>query len=443
MILREVEMAQTKSTFLLSFVFLLLVMTSFATAIDWSPQGNINLKSRYYIKNDPAGSCPTGEVVSGKLANGSWSCGSASGISYTAGSNLTFNGSEFALNTTGVRGWLDNVYISSYTETDPKWTANQSLYSTTATILGWNYFNASDFVISDYYLKSNPFSFYNSTDFIISDYFTKPQILGFDYYNSSDFVISDYSTNVKVDSLGNWSNDKSGYYTSSQSDNNFATIDEPLWTSNSTTVARTGTCSSGNFVQNITSSGLECDAPSGSGDITAVDTNGDYLTGGGPSGDISLLLNETILNATIDDRSGGSGDNTSWNESYANILYADISVTGDNSTWNESYAGTLYRAQSWDNFTGIPTAIPSNGDTTHFSTANQIYDWVVGLGYITSLVADTSPQLGGYLDTNGNNIGGTADEIENVYVGTNSKIYFGDGQEASVYYNGSALVISG
>jgi len=40
------------------------------------------------------------------------------------------------------------------------------------------------------------------------------------------------------------------------------------------------------------------------------------------------------------------GDNASWNESYADTLYADISVTGDNSSWNESYADTLYIAQA-------------------------------------------------------------------------------------------------
>ena len=61
--------------------------------------------------------------------------------------------------------------------------------------------------------------------------------------------------------------------------------------------------------------------------------------------------------------------------------------------------------------------------------------------FLQSFLDDTTPQLGGYLDTNGNNIGSTADEIENIYVATNSRIYFGDGQETSMYYNGSALII--
>jgi len=51
-------------------------------------------------------------------------------------------------------------------------------------------------------------------------------------------------------------------------------------------------------------------------------------------------------------------------------------------------ADALYRAESWDNFTGIPHATPSNGDQTHFSWADEIYDWVIGLNYITKEVGD-------------------------------------------------------
>ena len=60
-------------------------------------------------------------------------------------------------------------------------------------------------------------------------------------------------------------------------------------------------------------------------------------------------------------------------------------ITQDNSSWNKSYADTLYRTDSWNNFTGIPHATPSNGDTTHFSLADEIFDWVTSLGYLTSI----------------------------------------------------------
>ena len=61
--------------------------------------------------------------------------------------------------------------------------------------------------------------------------------------------------------------------------------------------------------------------------------------------------------------------------------------------------------------------------------------------FLTELHDDTTPQLGGYLDADGENIGATDDEIENIYVGDTTRIYFGDGQDASIYYNGTALLI--
>jgi len=76
--------------------------------------------------------------------------------------------------------------------------------------------------------------------------------------------------------------------------------------------------------------------------------------------------------------------------------------------FNKTYADTLYRLQSWNNLTGIPHATPSNGDVTHFSLADEIYDWVISLNYvanaITDVVSDTTPQLGGSLDAQNNNV---------------------------------------
>ena len=98
--------------------------------------------------------------------------------------------------------------------------------------------------------------------------------------------------------------------------------------------------------------------------------------------------NETYADTLYADISV-TGDNSSWNEGHADTLYADISVTGDNSSFNQSLTDTLYRLQSWDNITGTPTATPSDGDTNHLSTADQIYDWVIGLDYtsIATIVA--------------------------------------------------------
>ncbi len=122
-----------------------------------------------------------------------------------------------------------------------------------------------------------------------------------------------------------------------------------------------------------------------------------------------------------------TGDNASWNESYANTLYAAIGTLGGNLSWNETRSNLIHspigfatnssymtsitnssymtsitndsymtsitndsymtstfnqsyaNLLSWNNLTGIPTATPSDGDTTHFSLADEIWDWAVGL----------------------------------------------------------------
>ncbi|KKM19152.1 hypothetical protein LCGC14_1658520, partial [marine sediment metagenome] len=67
-----------------------------------------------------------------------------------------------------------------------------------------------------------------------------------------------------------------------------------------------------------------------------------------------------------------------------------------NSTNPQTETDPIFTA--WDNFTGIPHATPSNGDVTHFSWADEIYDWVIGLGYSTTTGTVTSVAAGNGLD---------------------------------------------
>ncbi|MBN2458678.1 hypothetical protein JXB28_00180, partial [Candidatus Woesearchaeota archaeon] len=50
----------------------------------------------------------------------------------------------------------------------------------------------------------------------------------------------------------------------------------------------------------------------GGGDITAVNTNDDWLNGGAESGDVSLTFNESKLNDTIDARASAVGDGNNY-----------------------------------------------------------------------------------------------------------------------------------
>src|SRR3989339_615097 len=197
-----------------------------------------------------------------------------------------------------------------------------------------------------------------------------------------------------------------------------------------------GNCSSGDFVFGVDSSGNKvCLTPSGSGDITSVQGDNFYIYNGSNSGAVVLAFNETKLNNTIDLRAGG--DNTSWNESYANTQYADISVvdtqknasgnyvyndsttiyfnetklnntidlwaSGDNSSWNESYANTQYSSISeplWSaNFTAYNSSWSSTFNSTYdgYNSTGLIKDWN-STGYIknwnnTGLIINWSTSL--------------------------------------------------
>jgi len=63
------------------------------------------------------------------------------------------------------------------------------------------------------------------------------------------------------------------------------------------------------------------------------------------SGANELSFNEAKLNATIDMRANGLGDNSSWNQTYADTLYSPIGSSGGNATFNQTLTTDLYIAQ--------------------------------------------------------------------------------------------------
>ncbi len=134
-----------------------------------------------------------------------------------------------------------------------------------------------------------------------------------------------------------------------------------------------------------------------------------------------------------------TGDNSTWNQTFADTLYADISVTGDNSTWNQTFADTLYYGISnpfnfWNtsdnafNETYADTLYPLRSDWTTIDnypsdcSAGQV---VKGLGDTLTCVTDdtggnSTDEIFGVCDNNtwikvgdafGGDVGGTYDAI--------------------------------
>ena len=327
-----------------------------------------------------------------------------------------------------------------------------------------------------------------------------------------------------VSGVGNWTEDKSDYYTSAQ-------VETSQGVQNTTINAKAlpGTCSGTNVVQNTTITGVECVAKtvdttigncsghtcavtntgtldsyeaaalldntnqtlSFSGDnitisdgneinISSIDTDTDttYTADETYINMISEVItqNESVLNDTIDARSDFDTDTfvTTNNISGWGYYNAEINLTTllDNNYIANGSSATFSKVtgtnvcvgaiciSSWDEVNKTFT------DTDTFVTTSNISAWgfynteinlttlldddyegeldnEAGLYaalsdvslFLEGLVNDTTPQLGGTLDANGNDIGATTDEIEDVYVGDDNYIYYGDGQDCKIGFN--------
>ena len=92
----------------------------------------------------------------------------------------------------------------------------------------------------------------------------------------------------------------------------------------------------------------------------------------------SEALYTTTYNSTYDAK---VTDNSSWNQSYANTLYAPISLVGDNSSWNQSYANTLYAPislvgdnSSWNESYANTLYLNRTSEALYTTTYNSTYD---------------------------------------------------------------------
>ena len=253
---------------------------------------------------------------------------------------------------------LSNV-LASYSESDPYWTDNFTKYNASWTttdaeiwnvagngtlaylsdILGFGYYNLSDFNINDYYLKSNPFHFWNDT------------------YASFNKTYADtlYPGFVYVDSLGNfsaWDKDYTDLINVPTHLSNFT--DDILWTSsfNATGDSRW-----------LSSSGGEID-PYWTGNWSSRTGTGNVVYSNSPT-----LVTPTLGVATATTLNTGQGDY----ELYAmnqNVRTTDaVTFTTVNTGLGAMEVGD--------------TAITS-GDTAEVPTSDAVYNFVTSQGYLAS-----------------------------------------------------------
>ena len=193
-----------KNLLIILLIIGLFVSLAFVSAVDFTPQGDINLRDTYVIKNAP-------NISSDYYCNDT-SCYTvteflASGSVYSAGSNLTLTGQVFSLNTTGVLEWLDNIYLKITDAFDGAWaslTGKPTVLSNFTDDLGDRGYD----------------SLSNFTD-----------DLGARGYNS----LTNFSNDLGI---GNWSEDESDYYNSTETDTQIESAntsmktyvdDENLW----------------------------------------------------------------------------------------------------------------------------------------------------------------------------------------------------------------------
>ncbi|MBN2016252.1 hypothetical protein JW766_05485, partial [Candidatus Dojkabacteria bacterium] len=93
------------------------------------------------------------------------------------------------------------------------------------------------------------------------------------------------------------------------------------------------------------------------------------------------VVTDTYINDALTISSSGTVDWTALNN-YPGACAAGNAVT--------QIGDILVCTAFWDSISDVPLATPSDGDTTHLSNADQIYDWVTGLGYLTT---ETDPSL--------------------------------------------------
>ncbi len=176
-------------------------------------------------------------------------------------------------------------------------------------------------------------------------------------------------------------------------------------------------------------------------------TNASYYLASNPFSFYNVTTAPIYTNDTFAGNYSDFLDKITWGEATNGTLLTEETFTQTEFNTNYTANDAAYRLNTgilWSDAVNGTLLTAETFTQTEFNTNYTANDaaYRVDTG-ILSVKADTSPELGGYLDTAGQNIGSTADEIEHIYVTTNYRIYFGTGQEANIYYDGTHLVLTG
>jgi len=170
----------------------------------------------------------------------------------------------------------------------------------------------------------------------------------------------------------------------------------------------------------------------------------------------TIYFNETKLNETIDNKIAGiSGDNSSWNESYADTLYMDINQDDWIDDGEESDLN-VNSSDYWDNLGTInETQMENNG-----GTLNILVSWLTSLFYTESEVdnvlagQDECSEISGcvenainssnadiaFVNATGDTMTGNLNVTGNIT--TTDTFCFNADCSAKMYHNGSGIIIS-
>jgi len=245
------------------------------------------------------------------------------------------------------------------------WSTGEMGYVTNSVLASYNYYNSTDFVITDYYLNSNPFSYYNSTN-------PSPVI------NESYYLKSNPS---------NYWNDTFATFNETYADTIYAPIGS----------AGNPFDQSLNTTENVTFANVTATTYFGDGSqLTGISASGGDITGNGTTNYLPRYFNASYLTDSIiyDDGTGNVGIGTTA-PSYKLDVIGNININNE-SAYLYDGVQALKLTKGTDTFyANTFVGVGAGNSTAQKQTASGYF-----AGYLnTGAYQTASGYLAGYLNT--------------------------------------------